>query len=162
MRSRILPIAALAAATALALTGCATSAPTGNGAPGGGQNNASLFEFQTPRYGSDSGELTIRIPDGLVDALGSGTGDLLVVSARVTPRELDSSKFCAFDVAIEYADGGAKVLAAPSPTEEEAKAKAAIEMQNLLTGFDVMSVEELTAGVERIVSDSGRDGLTTL
>lgn len=146
MRSRALTIATLAAATALAFTGCsgATSAPTGNGAPADSEKQKPLFEFQTATYGSAvDGELTIRIPKSLVDSMGSDTGDLLVASAQVTARELDSSKFCAFDIAPEYAGEGFDALSASALTESEWDERAEQDFLESIDGdLNFTSVEE--------------------
>lgn len=106
MRSRALFIAALAAVAAIALTGCsgATDALAGNGAPAGSERPQGLFEFQTTSYSAE-GELTVRIPEGLIAAAGSDFDEVLVTEIRATPRELEGSKYCAIDLSLDYADG---------------------------------------------------------
>lgn len=149
MRSRALSIATLTAIAALALSGCATSTPVGNGAPVETEPSAALFEFQTTTYGSAvDGELTIRIPEGLLDALGSDTGEILVPSVRVAARELDSSKFCAFDVTPEYAGEGFDALSASALTESEWDKRAEQEFLESIDGdLNFTSVEEAQAYV---------------
>ncbi len=110
--------ALLGAGAMLLLAGCSNSAPSGgNGAPSGATQQG-IFEFQTPRYGSDSGELVIRLPEGLVSALGSDA-EPLVTGAEATARELDGAKYCAVDLAITYAGEGEVILTKPTKTEDE-------------------------------------------
>lgn len=114
-------IAALGATVMLLLTGCTGSDEPKyqNGAPVDTQEG--VFEFQTPRYGSDSSELVVRIPESLVAAAGSDIGELLVTEAKLTARELDSAKYCAVDLEPVYAGDGADALTAPTMTESEWK-----------------------------------------
>lgn len=114
-KTRFIPAIAAVGAAAILLTGCSggSGSAAEDGAPAQG-----TFEFQTPRYGSDSGELLIRLPKGLVDALGS-SAEPLVTEAVLTPRELDGAKYCAIDLAITYAGDGEVVLTKPTKTEDE-------------------------------------------
>lgn len=121
MRSHALSIAALAAVAALALTGCsgATDAPTGNGAPAGSERPQGVFEFQTTSYSAE-GELTVRIPEGLIAAAGSDFDEVLVTEIRATPRELEGSKYCAIDLSLNYADGAVEKILADGIALEDA------------------------------------------
>lgn len=142
-------LAALGAAALLALTGCSQSGGTdGAGTPG---SSAAVFEFQTPRYGSDSGELTVNIPEGLVEAMGDDSSNLLVSSARVTPRKLEGATYCAIDVVPVYVDG-TKVISAPSITKAQAEAKAKADTEGFLAAFDADSVDDAVRHIEELMS----------
>lgn len=114
------PLIVLVTVALLALAGCASGsdAPTGNGAPADAEPQARVFEFQTPSYGSDSGELTLRIPAELSDATGAAD-DLLVTEVQATARELSGAKYCAIDLAMSYAGGAPEALTEPSMTKVE-------------------------------------------
>jgi len=147
-KTTLLAATTLAAATALLLAGCST-APTGDGvdnnASSDGAPKAGVFEFQTPAYGSD-GELTIRIPEALVDAAGSDADGLLVGEVTAKARKLDSSKSCAVDLAIDYRGDGLDTLSRPSMTKEEYAAEGEAELESvLMRQFGVETVEEAEA-----------------
>jgi hypothetical protein len=140
----------LAAATALLLAGCSTAA-SGDGvddnafSDGAPAAQAKVFEFQTPSYGSE-GELTIRIPEALVEAMGSDADGLLVGEVKATARELESSKYCAVDLAIEYRGDGLDALDQPVMTKEQYEAQGEAELKaRLMREFGVETVEEAEA-----------------
>jgi len=138
----------LAAATALLLAGC-SAAPSSDGvdenAFSNGAPTAKLFEFQTPSYGSED-ELTIRIPEALVDAAGSDADGLLIGEVKAKARELDTAKACAFDLEIEYLGDGLDTLSGPAMTEAEYNADAKAELETaLMRQFGVETVEEAEA-----------------
>lgn len=111
-------LTAAVACSLLALTGCSNgTASAGESAPAGAAEQG-VFEFQTPRYGSDSGELVIRLPEGLVSTLG-GDAEPLVTEAKATAHELGGAKYCAVDLAITYAGEGEIILTKPTKTEDE-------------------------------------------
>lgn len=148
-KNKTMGLAALGAAALLALTGCSQSGGTdGAGTPG---SSAAVFEFQTPRYGSDSGELTINIPEGLVEAMGGDSSNLLVSSARVTPRKLEGATYCAIDVVPVYVDG-TKVISAPSITKAQAEAKAKADTEVFLAAFEADSVDDAVRHIEELMS----------
>ncbi|GAA1604187.1 hypothetical protein [Leucobacter chromiireducens] len=105
-------------AVLLVLTGCSGGGQGSSAAGNDAAPEQGVFEFQTPRYGSDSGELLIRLPEGLFSALG-GDAEPLVTEAVLTPRELDGAKYCAVDLSITYAGEGEVVLTKPTKTEDE-------------------------------------------
>ena len=148
-KTSLLATTTLAAATALLLAGCSTAAPTGDGVDANASTDAApkagLFEFQTPAYGAE-GELTIRIPEALIEAAGSDADGLLVGEVKATARELDSSKSCAFDLLIDYRGEGLDVLGRPSMTEAEYTAQGEAEVEGaLMRQFGVETVEEAEA-----------------
>jgi hypothetical protein len=147
-KTNLLAATTMAAATALFLAGC-SAAPSGDGVeenPAADEAPAAkVFEFQTPAYGSE-GELIIRIPDALVDAIGSDADGLLVGDVRATARELESSKYCAIDLAIEYLGDGLDALEKPAMTEAEYTAQGEAELEaTLMRQFGVETVEEAEA-----------------
>ena len=152
-KTTLLAATTLAAATALLLAGC-SPASTGDGvddnafsdgAPSEGAPAAGVFEFQTPAYGSE-GELTIRIPEALLEAAGSDADGLLVGEVQAKARELDSSKSCAVDLVIDYRGDGLDALAEPSMTKEEYAAEGEAELESvLMRQFGVETVEEAEA-----------------
>jgi hypothetical protein len=148
-KTSLLSATTLAAVTALLLTGCSTAAPSGDGVDANANTDAApkagLFEFQTPAYGSE-GELTIRIPEALIEAAGSDADGLLVGEVTAKARELDSSASCAFDLEIDYRGEGLDVLDRPSMTEEEYTAQGEAEIEGaLMRQFGVETVEEAEA-----------------
>jgi hypothetical protein len=148
-KTSLLATTTLAAATALLLAGCSAAAPSGDGVDANASTDAppkaGLFEFQTPAYGAE-GELTIRIPEALIDAAGSDADGLLVGEVTATARELESSKYCAFDLLIDYRGEGLDVLARPSMTEAEYTAQGEAEIEGaLMRQFGVETVEEAEA-----------------
>lgn len=108
---------AAGAAMLITLVGCASAAPDEQAQGGTSSAEASaapeqgVFEFQTPRYGSDSGELLIRLPEDLLDVVTDR--EMLATEAVLTPRELGGAKYCAIDVEPRYVDGSQDVLLAP-------------------------------------------------
>lgn len=124
-------IATVGAALLLALTGCSNSTPsTGNGSPAD-TTEQGVFEFQTPRYGSDSGELLIRLPESLLDVVTDR--ELFSTESVLTPRELGGAKYCAIDVEPQYADGAQSVLKAPAKSAGEQAAEASERFESLET-----------------------------
>lgn len=109
---------AAAVCSLLTLSGCSNSTPSGGNGALAETTEHGAFEFQAPRYGSDSGKLLIRLPGGLVSALGSDT-EPLVTEANATARELDGANYCAIDLAISYAGDGEVILTKPTKTEDE-------------------------------------------
>ena len=147
-KTSIFAVTTVAAATALLLAGC-SSTPAGDGvdnnAAGDGAPAAKVFEFQTPAYGSE-GELTIRIPEALVDAAGSDADGLLVGEVTAKARELDSSKACAFDLTIDYRGDGLDTLSEPALTKAEYAAQGEADLEaTLMRQFGVKTVEEAEA-----------------
>lgn len=142
----------VAAAVALALSGCTGSDGTADasvgfvdGAPVGVAPEASVFEFQTPSYGSE-GPLTIRIPEDLLAAAGSDADGLVVTSVIASARPLDSSSYCAVDLALTYSAGGLETAREPAMTEEQHAARYAEALETeLLRQFGVRTPEELRA-----------------
>ncbi|MBX0301078.1 hypothetical protein K2F54_13965 [Cryobacterium sp. 1639] len=137
--------AALAATTVLLLAGCSTT-PRGDGVEEGlsvdGAPVEGDFEFQTPSWGSDE-ELTIRIPEALLEAAGSDADGVLVGEVTAKARKLDSSKACAVDLAIDYRGDGLDTLGQPSMTKEEYAAQGEDELESvLMREFGVETVEE--------------------
>jgi len=148
IKPTMLAAVTLAASTALLLAGC-SSAPSGDGvdenAVSDGTPPAGVFEFQTPAYGSD-GELTIRIPEALVEAAGSDADGLLVGEVTAKARELDSSKSCAVDLVLDYRGDGLDALSRPSMTKDEYAAQGEDELElALMRQFGVETVEEAIA-----------------
>ncbi|MBF4568668.1 hypothetical protein ITJ57_07775 [Plantibacter sp. VKM Ac-2880] len=159
---------ALLASASFALTGCAGAAneeaSPASAASAGPERGT--FEFQTPRYGSES-DLVIRIPAALLDAAEQDDRELLVTSVTAKARDLDSSDYCAVDLAVSYAAKGADSLAAS--TVEDPEATTSEELTYILQsnfGVDTMAefeeqyaddpeaqarLEELTAGLEDYV-----------
>lgn len=138
---KALPIA-LVASAALVLSGCANP-KADNGTPADQQAQAGVFEFQTPRYGAE-GELAIRIPDALIEAAGNDADGLLVSEVKAKARELDSSKYCAVDLAISYRGDGLDALAKPKETEAEHDRRAENEREYILDReFGVSTIEEV-------------------
>ena len=147
-KTNLLTATTLAAATALLLAGC-SSTPSGDGvdnnAAGDGASSAKVFEFQTPAYGSE-GELTIRIPEALLEAAGSDADGLLVGEVKAKARELDSAKACAFDLEIDYRGDGLDALNRPAMTKEEYAAQGEADLEaTLMRQFGVKTVEEAEA-----------------
>ncbi|MBL3698314.1 MULTISPECIES: hypothetical protein [Leucobacter] len=123
--------ALLAAGAMLLLAGCSSDAPpAGDGAPTESAEQG-VFEFQTPRYGSDSGEVLIRLPEGLLDVVTDR--EMLSTEAVLTPRELGGAKYCAIDVEPRYLDGSQDVLKAPSESAGDHAAEASERYESLET-----------------------------
>lgn len=105
---------------ALVLTACGSSEEsTGSGdglgegrstAPNLPQDGEGVFDF-TQGTMSVKDSLTIRLPEKLKTALGSGASDVLVESFTLTPHQLDGVEFCAAGVAVAYANDGENKLA---------------------------------------------------
>lgn len=114
--------ALLGAGAMLLLAGCSNSAPSGgNGAPSGATQQG-IFEFQTPRYGSDTGELVIRLPESLLDVVTDR--EVLASEATLKTRQLGGAKYCGVDVEPSYADGAEAVLKAPFKSADDKAAEA--------------------------------------
>lgn len=112
--------AALLTTALLALTGCASGdAATGNGAPAGAENEQGVFEFTVPTHVGAEGGLEVRIPEALIAAAGSDLDGLLVTAAKITPREIDSAKYCAMDIELTLASGAADSLSQPTVTQAD-------------------------------------------
>ncbi len=117
MKKKTIATLAAAAGLLIALTGCAPADPgeQAQGETDSAENAAperGVFEFQTPRYGSDSGELLIRLPEALLET--ATDRELLVTEVLATPRELGGAKYCAVDLALTFANDGQEILALPS------------------------------------------------
>ncbi|MFC8303892.1 hypothetical protein ACFUCV_09455 [Specibacter sp. NPDC057265] len=140
--TKIKPLIVLGTVALLALTGCASGSdePTGNGAPAGAEPQARLFEFQTSTYGSDNGELAIRIPAELSDATGAAD-ELLVTEVQATARELSGAKYCAVDLAVSYAGDAPDVLTEPSMTKAEWQ-ESAEEAFLAAAGAEIKTMEQ--------------------
>lgn len=149
-------IAALGAAILL-LTGCSGGAEPGNGAPAGAQAKDALFEFQTTSYGSAlDGNLTIRVPDALIDAAGSDADGLLVTEYRTSPHELSGAEYCAFDVEVTYANADAQKTAG-EPTTDDATTQAKIDEAEakIYRIFKVDDQAGLTAWFQQKIAEHG-------
>ncbi|WP_158252516.1 hypothetical protein [Cryobacterium sp. Y57] len=136
-------VTALAAATVLLLSSC--SAETGSNGGSDGEPQRGVFEFQANVYGSD-GELTVRIPAALVKAAGNDAEGLLVGQITAQARELDSSKYCAVDLAIDYRGDGLDELAKPSMSQKEYDESHESALKGVLNyNFGVSTMEEAKA-----------------
>lgn len=123
--------ALLGAGAMLLLASCSNSTPSDrNGAPADTVEQG-VFEFQTPRYGSDSGELLIRLPEGLLDA--ATDREALVTGVALTAHELSGAKYCAVDAVPSYASGAWPVLKAPFKSADDKAAEASERYESLET-----------------------------
>ena len=123
-------LSALAAigVAALLVTGCSSSqdvTTSGNETP-----QRSVYEFNTPAYGSD-GELTIQVPQKLKDVAPEAK-DLLITSVTAKAREIASAKYCAVDLMISYIDGATNKLIQPLVTKEEAAKAAEADLASIV------------------------------
>jgi hypothetical protein len=138
-------LTAAGAAAALVLTGCSagSTATDGNGAPANVEKQQALFEFQVDSYGADSDTMTIQIPDGLIEAAGRKADGLLVTAVQATARALDSSSYCAIDLAVTYAGDGLDILTRPKLTKAEWSAREESNIGEVLVRqFGVSTVDE--------------------
>lgn len=150
-------LALLAAGTAIALAGCSGGSEPGNGAPAGAQSQDALFEFQTSSYGSATdGNLTIRVPEALVEAAGSDADGLLVTEYRTSPHELGGAKYCGIDVQVTYADKSAQESAGQTSVDD-ASVQAAIDEAEarVYRVFKVEDQAELTRWFEQKIAEGG-------
>ena len=118
LKKKTIAIATTGLSAILALTGCSGGGQSGSAgsntesAETGAAPERGVFEFQTPRYGSDSGELLIRLPEALLET--ATDRELLVMEVLATPRELGGAKYCAVDLELTFANDGQEILALPS------------------------------------------------
>lgn len=95
---------------ALGLAACSGS---GSSDVSASQSSGEVFEFATQTSGPTTSGLTIKIPQGLKDAMGDRANELLVDSLEVTARPLDGAEYCAFDVKPTWVNGGTSQLKPP-------------------------------------------------
>lgn len=146
-------VAAAGAIAMLALAGCSSdpeAEPTGD--HGGPAPQSNVYEFKTPSHAAE-GEVTIQIPDGLRGVAGSDAEKLLVTSVKATPHELESAKYCAVDLAIEYSNG------APESLVGETTKETALEQEYSGEEVDriVKAMEAGTGEYDDVIAESGAE-----
>ena len=150
MKKPPLALIAVMATSTLALTGCSSdsdASPVDNGAPAGSQSEAETFEFQYPRFVAE-GEMTIRIPEALIEAARGDADGLLVSEVRATARELDSSRYCAVDLSVAYRGAGLGVLGEVAETEAEYAQRAEDSLANFLKAeLNAATLDEAKVGL---------------
>lgn len=82
------------------LTSC-SSGPVPKNEPS--ETPSSVYQFETPRYGAKD-RLTVKIPQALKDVAPEST-DLPFTSVEVTSHELNSARYCAVDLEIDWPEG---------------------------------------------------------
>lgn len=146
-------VTAAGAIAMLALVGC-SSDPEGN--PAGDQSGpapqSNVYDFKTPSHAAE-GEVTIQIPDELREVAGGDAEKLLVSSAKATPHELDSSKYCAVDLAIEYSNGGSKTLIKNNKAEPSLTRKYSQKERNGI----IEDVQNGSSEYDDLVAEAGTD-----
>lgn len=154
--ARPLLIAAPAAAVLL-LAACSSGSDTSSGGDGDGDGAAGptgpVFEFQ-PEGVEPADEITIRVPDGLREAMGAGAEGLIAEEITATAHELDGVDRCAVDLAVTYGDGQPDALLERDSDES----RSAAEAERLMEKLGVSSVEEVAAEVDRIIESNIEEG----
>lgn len=119
----------------LGLTSCATGGPT--------------YDF-SPQQIEPAKSLTITVSDDLRKAVTAETGKLIVDSYAVTGREIAGAELCAYDVTINYADGGLETIkdAIKVPSDEQ----LITESRNIL--IEAMGVSSWETAAEEFLAAS--------
>ncbi|MFD6176791.1 MULTISPECIES: hypothetical protein [unclassified Isoptericola] len=119
-----------------------------------GRAASTVFDF--PLDGIEPAtDVTVVVPDDLREALGVQAGAVLVDSIHVTAHDLDGLDHCAADLAITYADGGLEAIAGPVDAEAAAEEARDFAEHELLSAFDVSSLDEAAARVDDLIEQEG-------
>lgn len=110
--TRRLSAAAAALTLALALTACSSSGdPQSTGSTGEtGASTATteaagvVFQFEDFSAGPAQ-EITVTVPDDLLEAAGLAASDLLAPTVTIRAHELETAQACAVDLVHTYSDG---------------------------------------------------------
>lgn len=110
--TRRLSAAAAALTLALALSACSSSSdPQGSGSTAETGASAAtteaagvVFQFEDFSAGPAQ-EITVTVPDDLLEAAGLTASDLLAPTVTIRAHELETSKACAVDLVHTYSDG---------------------------------------------------------
>lgn len=149
---RSLAAAALAAGLMIALTSCGSNG-TGSTAPAAAQ--AKAFQFESAGFSSPKA-LTIKLPQGLLDAMGTKQG-LVVTGYDLTVREMPGAEFCAFDLKMTYADGGKELAGKPVLPNRTPDQTAAVEKRAVQGAVDAAMKDAKQQGYQ---GSSVNEGLT--
>lgn len=125
----------LGCAALLGLTSCTAGGPT--------------YDF-SPQQIEPAKSLTITVSDDLRKAVTGESGQLIVNSYEVTGREIAGAELCAYDVTINYADGGLETIkdAIKVPSDEQ----LITESRNIL--IEAMGVSSWETAAEEFVAAS--------
>lgn len=123
-RSRALSLSSLLLVGALSLAGCAGSAaPSGSDAAASdgasATNERVVFEFASTPDSAPGGEVTVQLPDGLVEALKIDGVTVPVRSVTLRSQEVTSTSLCAVEGHVEFNDGGEAIATAPTRTADD-------------------------------------------
>lgn len=122
----------------LGLTSCASGGPT--------------YDFSA-RQIEPAKSLTITVPESLRKVVTGGSGQLIVDSYEIAGREIAGAELCAFDVNINYTDGGLDIvkdsIAVPSDKELVAESRKLLIEAMGVTSWET-AAEEFVAASEEI------------
>lgn len=105
---RMAPALALAAMASIMLAGCGggdkTDAASSQSEPPATEAKENArFDFSTKGMVVSDKKVTVSLPDGLKDAVGTKFADTITANSyTLTARKLDNNKICAVDVSIDY------------------------------------------------------------
>ncbi|MDO4243757.1 MAG: hypothetical protein Q4C85_08400 [Actinomyces sp.] len=113
LRSCALSLPSLLLVGALALAGCGSGASSGSGsAPA---SDRAVFDFASAPDSAPGGEVTVQLPDGLVEALKIDGVTVPVKSVTLRSQEVTSTSLCAVEGHVEFNEGGEAVVTKPVP-----------------------------------------------
>ncbi|WP_313451149.1 hypothetical protein [Brevibacterium casei] len=141
---------------ALLLAGCSGGPDASAGTDEtGGETAANVFEFQTNGI-EPAEEITIRVPDGLREAMGADAENMVVDRVVATAHDVEGVESCAVDLAISYTDGQPDgLVSAGSEAGQRSQAEEA-----LLERSEASSIDEIVTEVDEIIADGEERGLT--
>lgn len=117
LRSCALSLPSLLLVGALALAGCDSGASSGSGsAPA---SDRAVFDFASTPDSAPGGEVTVQLPDGLVEALKIDGVTVPVRSVTLRSQEVTSTSLCAVEGHVEFNDGGEAIATAPTRTADD-------------------------------------------
>lgn len=140
LRSRAIFLPSVLAACALALAGCGSATSSGAGSTPTGDRV--VFEFASTPDSAPGGQVTVQLPDGLVQALQIDGVTVPVKSVTLRSQEVTSTSLCAVEGSIEFNEGGEAIVTKPTRTADDVAGEKdpGIEELNLMLGDDVLAV----------------------
>lgn len=148
-----------ALAAAVLLTACSGPSPVSpspsTSTSGSGSEQADLaavYEFTREPPGLVR-TLTVAIPDDLRTAAASDADGLAVNSVTLTPHELSGVKYCAVNLAIDWAPGALELANKPAMTQADVDAEVKRWTDSFLQYFDVQTIDEWVQLAEQARSD---------
>lgn len=140
-RSRALFLPSVLAAGALVLAGCSGSG-TSSGSGSAPASDRAVFDFASTPDSAPGGEVTVQLPDSLVEALKIDGVTVPVKSVTLRSQEVTSTSLCAVEGHVEFNDGGEAIATAPTRTADDVdnEEDPGVEDLNLMLAEPVRAV----------------------